>query len=76
MKRMQITDHKTKLVVTHKDDGKFLCSITYGSDGTSFSQLCRNFYEAGEFAFEMADNNDQGRKFNHRMCDVFKMTFA
>ena len=64
------------ITVTHKADGTWQVSGRIDGKGSEkWSENCKTFYEAGEIAFEMADNNDYGRDINHKMCKVFNRVF-
>lgn len=60
--------------ITERKDGTF--RIVYHSYFGRYEGICPDFYEAGEWVFEMADNHDIGRAVNHKMCDVFGRTFG
>lgn len=59
--------------VTHRDDGTWLVSGKI--EGKKWSEAFKSFNEAGECAFDMADNNDFGVDINHKMCRVFGRSF-
>lgn len=61
------------ITVTQKDDGTW--TVSGRIDGEKWTETYKSFTEAGEAAFEMADNNDFGREINHKMCDVFGRVF-
>ena len=64
------------ITVTHKDDGRWQVSGRIDGRGSKkWTEVFDTFYEAGECAFEMADNNDFGRDINHKMCKVFNRNF-
>ena len=60
--------------ISERSDGSY--RIVYDSTFGRYVGECPNFYEAGEWVFEMANNHDIGRAVNHRMCDVFGKTFG
>lgn len=73
MKKMR----KHGITVTHRDDGTWLVSGWMDGKGSErWSETFKTFARAGQFAFEMADNNDFGREINHRMCEVFGRNFG
>ena len=64
------------ITVTHKDDGTWQVSGRIDGKGRrKWTEVHKTFYDAGECAFEMADNNDFGREINHKMCEVFNRLF-
>ena len=64
------------ITVTHKDDGTWQVSGRIDGKGSrKWTEVHKTFYDAGECAFEMADNNDFGREINHKMCEVFNRLF-
>ena len=65
---------KHGITVTQQENGHYKVSGRIG--GNPWSLDCRNFNEAGSVAFEMANNNDQGREINHKMCEVFHRCFC
>ena len=51
-------------------------NISYkSSDGKIYEGECKNFNEAGEWVWNMADNHNIGREVNHRMCERFEANF-
>ena len=64
------------ITVTHRDDGTWKVSGRIdGKESEKWEEIHDSFFEAGQCAFEMADNNDFGREINHKMCDVFGLVF-
>ena len=70
---MAKTMRKHGITVSHLDNGKW--RVSGRIDGKKWSEEYKSFQEAGECAFEMADNNDFGCEINHKMCEVFHRIF-
>ena len=74
---MKKTMRKHGITVTLQDDGSYkLSGRIDGKDSKKWEITCKDFNEAGSVAFEMADNNDQGREINYKMCKVFGKSFC
>ena len=72
---LRMAERMTKhgITVVHNKDGSWRVSGVL--DGKRWSEKYRSFNGAGECAFEMANNNDEGREINHAMCDFFGRSF-
>ena len=58
-------------------DGTYKCSVRHWYDkAQKYTEVCKDFYEAGEFVWNFADNHDISHIVCERMCDVFGKTFA
>ena len=64
---------KHGITVRHNNDGTW--NVSGKDNGQRWSMTALSFNEAGQLAFEMADNNDLGREINHKMCEVFGRSF-
>lgn len=62
------------ITVSHLNNGNW--KVSGRIDCERWSEEYKSFRDAGECAFEMADNNDFGREINHRMCEVFHRDFS
>ena len=60
--------------ISERNDGTY--KVIYESCFGHYEDVCRDFCEAGEWVWNMADNHDIGRYVNHRMCDVFGKVFC
>lgn len=67
------TMRKHGITVTHRDDGTWMVSTKIG--GERYEIIEKTFRGAGSEAFELANNNDEGREINERMCEVFGRLF-
>lgn len=65
------------IAVTRRDDGtwKVTGPAPWLGKGARWEEVVKSFRAAGRLAFEMADNNDQGREINWKMCEVFGRVF-
>lgn len=72
-KRESKTMRMHGITVTHKADGTW--QVSGRIDGRKWTETHKTFLDAGECAFEMADNNDFGEEINHKMCEVFNRLF-
>lgn len=70
MKRMQFKGFK----ISERKDGSY--KVSYDSFFGHYERVCKDFCDAGEWVYGMADNHDVGCAVNHRMCDVFGKTFG
>ena len=70
MKRMQFKGFK----ISECKDGSY--KVSYDSFFGHYESVCKDFCDAGEWVYGMADNHDIGCAVNHRMCDVFGKTFG
>ena len=70
MKRMQFKGFK----ISERKDGSY--KVSYDSFFGHYERVCKDFFDAGEWVYGMADNHDIGCAVNHRMCDVFGKTFG
>lgn len=69
-KRMQCKGFK----ISERNDGTF--KIEYvDSYGFVWNGVCKNFFEAGQWVWNMADNHDVARIVNRKMCDAWGKTF-
>lgn len=55
--------------ITERKDGAF--KIKYVSTLGTYETVCKNFFDAAEWVWNMADNHDIGNHVNHKMCDVW-----
>lgn len=59
--------------ITELKNGHFKIKLNDGYK--TYQTVCNNFNEAGQWVFEMANNNDHGRYVNQMMCKKFNKTF-
>ena len=80
-KRERVTDMKKMTCkgfeIRELANGKYRCSVPKwkGSD-EKYVQDCKDFCEAGEFVWNLADNHDISHVVCEKMCDVFGKTFG
>ena len=70
MKRMACKGFK----ISERKDGTY--RVVYDSFFGRYEAVCKDFCDAGEWVWNMADNHDIGNEVNHRMCDVFGKVFC
>lgn len=70
MKRMQFKGFK----ISERKDGSY--KVSYDSFFGHYERVYKDFCDAGEWVYGMADNHDIGCAVNHRMCEVFGKTFG
>ena len=70
-KRMQSNGFK----ISERKDGSYRIVLN-DSLGGHYETIQKNFKEAGLWVWNMADNHQQAKIVNHRMCEVFNKDFA
>jgi hypothetical protein len=63
--------------ITEMKDGtyKIKYADTFKGETTMYECVCENFLKAGQWVWNMANNSDEARLVNHKMCNVFNKKF-
>lgn len=63
--------------IVEQKDGTYKCSVVHWYDKTKkYTEICKDFCEAGEFVWNFASNHDISHIVCEKMCSVFGKRFG